>query len=326
MDDTLKAYTFNYPEYLPVSMGIYHPTWVRYGEALEELVLSHPNLFPGYTKGVWKAIIAAPQPIWQYEKGRHFDHWGCEWNNLVAGHDSICIKPALPDLNDVDSLAIPEKDIGLEHGCMFLRLTYLRGYEECMIDFIEERPEFFRLIEKVLAYNMRQIDNAIRGVTEPGAWIGFADDLGMQNSLPMGPERWRKILKPCFERMFKPCKDKGMLISMHSDGHIWEIIPDLSDCGLNVINPQYRANGLDNIKAVTRGKGRYRMAVLLDMDRQLYPFATPSQLEDHVMECVETLALPEGGLSLYAEIAEDIPLENIKALMEALEKARLWYK
>lgn len=325
MDDWMKAYTFNFPEYLPVTMGLYQPTWVRHGEALEELVLSHPNLFPNHKKGDWRQIIASRPPVWQYELGRHTDHWGCVWDNIKEGHDSICVAPALPDLDKVDELPIPEQNVGLEHGILFLRLTYLRGYEECMIDFAEERPEFYRLIEKVMTYNMRQVKIAL-DYTPPGGIIGFADDLGMQTSLPTGPEKWRKILGPCFKRMFAPCKEKGTLVSLHSDGHIWEIIPDLHDCGLDIINPQFRANGLDNLKTVTRGSGRNRMAVHLDMDRQLYPFATPSQLEDHVMECVEALALPEGGLSLYVEVSEDIPLVNIKALAEALEKARLFYR
>ena len=42
---------------------------------------------------------------------------------------------------------------------------------------------------------------------------------------------------------------------MHSDGDIIEIMPDLVEAGVNMINPQYRANGIDRL--VETCKGRY---------------------------------------------------------------------
>jgi hypothetical protein len=323
MNNYLKAMTFNYPEYMPVSVSIFRPAWRLHGEALYELAKSHPNIFPNL--GTPDEMENRPLS-WQYSLGKHTDHWGCEWDNIIEGHDSFCVGFALPDLNKVDELPIPEKDIGLEHGFMFLRLTYLRGYEECMMDFAEERPEFFRLIEKVILYNERQIAICLANMTSADMIVHFGDDLGMQKGLPTGPQKWRKILKPCFERLYRPCKAAGKLIFMHTDGCIYEIIPDLKDCGVDIINPQFRANGLDNIIKATRGAGRNRLAVHLDLDRQLLPFATPSELEDHIMESAEALALPEGGLSLSVEISEDVPLANIAAIINALEKARVFKK
>jgi len=323
MDNYTKFATFNYPDTIPVSASLFSTTWRRHGEALEEIVLSHPNIFPSYKKGGYLDSYK-PATWWHYQLGKHTDHWGCEWDNLVEGHDSFCVRAALPDLSDVDSLDIPAEDIGLEHGFMFLRITYIRGFENAMIDFIEEKPEFYKLVEKVLVYNERQIQIALDGMGADDLVIGFGDDLGMQTSLPTGPQRWRKILKPCYERLYKPCKDRGKLIYMHTDGCIYEIIPDLKDCGVDIVNPQYRANGLDNLKRATRGEGRYKLAVYLDLDRQLFPFATPSEVADHIMECVQELYLPSGGLALSAEIAEDVPLENIAAICGALEKARIY--
>jgi hypothetical protein len=109
---------------------------------------------------------------------------------------------------------------------------------------------------------------------------------------------------------------------MHSDGHIAEIIPDLVDCGVNVINPQVRANGLEALAEACRGK----VCVDLDLDRQLFPFCTPQEIDDHVRQAVETLGSPEGGLWLKAEIGFDVPLENVEAICAALEKYRSTYK
>jgi hypothetical protein len=108
---------------------------------------------------------------------------------------------------------------------------------------------------------------------------------------------------------------------MHTDGHIVEIIPDLIDCGVNVVNPQVRANGLDNLARVCKG----RVCVDLDLDRQLFPFCTPQEIDDHVHAAVETLGSSDGGLWLKAEIGFDVPLENVEAICTALEKYRAYY-
>ena len=108
---------------------------------------------------------------------------------------------------------------------------------------------------------------------------------------------------------------------MHTDGHIHEIIPDLIECGVNVVNPQIRANGLDNLVRVCKGK----VCVNIDLDRQMFPFGTPADIDAHIREVVEKLGAPEGGLWLSAECAPDVPLENIEAICLALEKYRAYY-
>jgi hypothetical protein len=105
-------------------------------------------------------------------------------------------------------------------------------------------------------------------------------------------------------------------IYLHTDGHILEIIPDLLEVGVTVLNPQLGANGLHPLKEIARS----RVALDLDLDRQLFPFATPSQIDDHIGEAHEELHMPEGGLMLYAECGPDVPLENIDAICASLER------
>jgi len=81
------------------------------------------------------------------------------------------------------------------------------------------------------------------------------------------------------------------------------------------LNPQFRSNGLEGLKAVAKGK----VALHQDLDRQLFPFATPSDIEEHIGQVFEELYLQEGGLMLYAECGPDVPLENIDAICRVLE-------
>jgi hypothetical protein len=108
---------------------------------------------------------------------------------------------------------------------------------------------------------------------------------------------------------------------MHTDGCIYEIMPDLYEVGVNMINPQYRANGLENLVRVCKGK----IPINLDLDRQSLPFISSSGMENHIRECVEALYLPEGGLGFKLELGMDVSLEIIEAALVALEKYR-YYK
>ena len=101
---------------------------------------------------------------------------------------------------------------------------------------------------------------------------------------------------------------------MHTDGCIYPVMADMQEAGADIINPQIRANGLDNLVRVCKGK----IPICLDLDRQLFPFATPEQVGRHIRECTEALYMPEGGLMLTAECAADVPLENIEAICDAL--------
>ena len=128
------------------------------------------------------------------------------------------------------------------------------------------------------------------------------------------------LLITCIISLYKLCKDDGRLVYMHSDGCIFEIMPDLKECGVDMINPQFRANGLDNLEKVCKGK----IPINLDLDRQLFPYGNPQDMRDHVEACVKRLYLPEGGLGLSIEIGSDVPLENVEALLDAANEFRFY--
>jgi hypothetical protein len=104
-------------------------------------------------------------------------------------------------------------------------------------------------------------------------------------------------------------------VYLHTDGHVLEIIPDLIEVGVRVLNPQFRANGLAGLQELAQG----RITIDLDLDRQLFPFATPSQIQDHISEAYEALYMPEGGLMFTAECGPDVSLEIFDIICATLE-------
>jgi uroporphyrinogen decarboxylase len=313
MNDYEKARCYLTPEFIPVSVSILPAAWMKYRTALFELTQRHPVLFdPRDDEPDYDHLAGGT-----YVAGDHVDAWGCVWSNVHSGREAIVTGHPVPRREDVRTLKAPMVDAGMPHGFMFLRLMDLRGYEELMIDFAEEPPELQQLIDIVLAYNMRQLELSI---SESGGdrSIWFGDDLGTQKALPIRPETWRKYLKPCYAKLYERCHEEGIIVHMHTDGCIYEIIPDLIECGVDVLNPQVRANGLENLARTCKGK----VCVQLDLDRQLFPFATAEEIHEHVRSAIEALGAPEGGLCLSAEVDDGVPIKNIEAICCALETHR----
>lgn len=316
--DRIKALKWESPERIPINVFILPSAWIKYREALDEIVSRHPLLFNGsqtYNKD-YDSVIND-----NYIEGEHIDAWGCVWKNIKKGMHGVVTKHSVPTRESIHTMKIPKEDDDLPHGFMYLRLVDLRGFQEIMMDFAEEPPELQILIDKVLEYNVRQARLKVSRLNSEDRIVFLADDLGMQHSLPISPEKWRKYLKPCYTKVFSVFKKAGYFIRMHTDGHILEIIPDLIDCGVDVLNLQVGANGLENLAAACKGK----VCVDLDLNRQMFPFWKPEDIESHVREAAEILGAPDGGLWLKAEIAEDVPLHNVEALFTALEKYSMYY-
>lgn len=313
-ENYFRAIEFRSPAWIPVRVSLMPATWRKYREALEEIVIRHPRIFGEYQRGSRNF----DEFQGTYREGTHIDEWGCVWKNVQAGLNGIVIRHPLEKWDAFENYNPPEPGESLKHGFMFQRLYYLRGFENLMLDFIEEPPQLHKLIDMVLSYNLAVTR---RIVSRKPRLVHFGDDLGMQDRLPISPQHFRKYLKPCYAKIFGMCREAGAHVYFHSDGHIVEIIGDLIECGVTVINPQIRANGLDALVRECKGK----VCVDLDLDRQLFPFCTPKDIEEHVKEAVMKLGSKEGGLMLLTEVEPDVPLENIEAICQALEKYMVYY-
>lgn len=339
-ENYLRAVQFQRPAWIPCNVSLMPATWQRHREALEEVVLEHPRVFPGYERG-GRDFDNLGGPTYSERSFR--DAWGCTWENLAPGLVGQPVTHPLEDWDALDSYEMPDlmevddfgnardwdaiargldraeqvgglrRGGGLYHGFMWMRLYYLRGFANLMVDIATADPRLDRLIAMVLENNQRVIDEHVELGVE---LMSFGDDLGNQTRLPISPEHWRKYLGPCYAEMYGACREAGAHVYMHSDGHMVPVFGDLIEYGVTIVNPQVRANGLENMARECKGK----VCVNLDLDRQLFPFATPEDIDAHIRQAIEVLGSDEGGLMLSAECEPDVPLENIRAICEAFER------
>jgi uroporphyrinogen-III decarboxylase len=152
--------------------------------------------------------------------------------------------------------------------------------------------------------------------------ITYAEDLGMQHGPMLRPDDFRRYIKPSYKRLMQPAREAGLLIHMHSDGDIRLLLDDLIENGVDVMNLQDLVNGIEFIKEKLKGK----VCIELDIDRQkVTPFGTPEEVDVLIREEVRTLGSKAGGLTMIYGLYPGVPLENVKALMDAMEKYAFYY-
>jgi len=208
---------------------------------------------------------------------------------------------------------------GLRHGHTFLQLCDIRGYQELIFDMADEEPGLFRLIEMIETFNLAIVKRYIESGAE---WMSYPEDLGMQNGPMMSPDFFGRYIKPVYRRMVAPAREAGCMVHMHSDGDIRLLVDDLVDVGIEVINLQDLVNGIDWIAGKFAGK----VCIDLDIDRQkITRYGTPAQVDALILEEVEKLGSRKGGLTMIYGLYPGVPLENVKALMEAMEHYAGYY-
>ena len=328
----------NFPPAVVASyVPIHYCFWDRYSERLERLQQECPHVNMGFNPN---------QDVNEVFKVEHKtrDVWGCLWHHPGGGIVGQVVEHPLDDWAKFKEWQVPSPDGiiadirekaaarldsdpneawhgGLDHNFVFLRLGDLRGFDNFMADVAEENPMLYELRDMVVDY-WCQITKAH---LDCGAvMVGAGDDLGMQDRLPISPNAWRKLMKPAYSRIFGMTREHDACFSLHTDGYIVDIIPDLIEIGLWQLNPQDTVNGLDNLARLAKGK----VHIVLDIDRQhITAFGTPEEVDAHIKNCIQSLGSPDGGLDLCFGAYPGTPIENIEAVISAMENYHdMWWK
>ena len=343
--NTLRAIRFEQPDYIPIVFWINPACWHHYQpEALFDIMAEHPILFPEF--GPQNEPI--PEiALWERAGEPYTDAWGCTWETTDDGITGAVTGHPLEDWNALDSFTTPDpaetngmkkmdwralkkkvlkaKSKGkycvgsLEHGHAFQRLSYLRGYENLLLDMADRQPKLWRLIEMVKRFSIGLVQRYLDVGVE---MMCYPEDLGMQRGPMLSPGHFHKYIKPVYEYLMAPAIKVGCLTHMHSDGDVRELANDLILTGADVLNLQDLINDVDWIAGNLKG----RVCIDLDIDRQhVTRFGNPAQIDDLIREEVEKLGSREGGLMLIYGLYPGVPLENIRAIMGAMERYASYY-
>ena len=199
---------------------------------------------------------------------------------------------------------------------MFERSWILRGFENALTDLMTE-PGFYNDL-------LDRIERLLTGFAEyaaelPCDAVMLGDDWGEQRGVIMGPERWRKVFKPRYARLYETIHKRGKFVIQHCCGNITDIMPDLVDIGLDVLQSvQPEAMDIDTLK---RRWGRHITLYGGLGSQSTLPFGTPEDIRREIAHLVRDIGAGGGYILACAKTFQpETPLENAVAVIESFTK------
>lgn len=218
---------------------------------------------------------------------------------------------------------------GLVVGCVFGGgifefPQYLRGMGSFLLDLLAH-PEFAddimaRITEVMIAAYSCMLDKVGPYIQV----ISVCDDLATQLGPMIGPDLYRKRIKPLEKRLIAAIKARTEArVLYHGCGATRAFLPDLIDIGVDIFNPvQVSAKGLGDTAELKRTYGRDLVfwGGVCDTQRVL-PFGTPEEVREETRRRLDDL-MPDGGFvaAPIHNIQDGVPPKNIMAMIETIHE------
>lgn len=179
--------------------------------------------------------------------------------------------------------------------------------------FVDVQIEFYENALKVIC---KYLGDAIDVIT-------FGDDLAENNGPMISPRTYRNFFKRGHKYLCDYIKEhSSMKIFFHTCGSIKPLIPDLIECGIDILNPiQINARDMDPKEL----KDMYGDELTFwgggADTRHILNRETPEKVKAHVKELLE-IYFPGGGyvFNTVHNILPDVPPQNIIAMFDAIDE------
>ncbi len=254
------------------------------------------------------------QRLWYDEDG--VNEWGYELKSLDDGTMGQVGEPIFPTWDALAGFEWPtlraeERLAGLEElkrtaggryllGSLFISgftvYTFLRGFENAMIDLVTRDEEAGRLLDRIFGFETRLIELA----AEAGLHgVHFADDWGTQDGLIISPDLWHELFRERYRAQFQRAHELGLHVWFHCCGNILDIVPSLHDIGVDVMNIS-QPNVVD-IAAVGRAL-RGKQCFMMPISYQTVSISgAPADIHAEAQRLYRELGTPDGGFVGYVE-------------------------
>ncbi len=207
------------------------------------------------------------------------------------------------------------------YGVLELAL-WMCGYDDFFMRLASE-PDFVRrLFDKLFEMQKEFIRPYYQAVGEYIHLTTSGDDFGMQTGPFMSPAMFRKWVAPYFEERIAYTRQfTRAAFWHHSCGSVHALIPDLLNCGVEILNPIQPGAFHMEPERLKAGFGS-RLCFHGGFDTQgVLPFGSREQIRAEVQRVMEALK-PGGGYIFSAahNIQADVPAENVLEMYRAAQE------
>lgn len=198
-------------------------------------------------------------------------------------------------------------------GSHFEKAYFARGIENFLADIAGEPEYAQKLLDFIIHKNMVMLENIVHTPGVDGILLG--SDWGAQTDLLMSPESWRQMIAPGEKREYDLIHKSGVDVWVHSCGNIQRILPDLTEMGVDALNPvQPECMDIYKLKENHGDKIAFWGGI---STQQTLPYGTPDDVVAETRRVTDALS-QNGGyiIAPSQEIQSDVPFENLCALID----------
>jgi len=336
----LAALSHEPPDRVPADLWAEPPVWAKLQKILGKK--KRDEVCEAFAIDI--RYIEPLYPPDRIHNGVRENMWGERWReaDTAMGRDWQHIDGALAEaqsIEEIEAFPWPSCDVvdysTLSTQCasagecaifygnadFFERPALVRGLERFMIDTLDH-PDWVEFLQsrfvEFFIEDFHRAMNATGGRID--AFLAMTD-LGSQDRILFSPQTRSAFINPALKVIAETVHAEGVRLLFHSCGAIREIIPELIDCGVDILNPlQPGAKGMDP-EGLKRDFGK-DLVFHGGIDIQyLLPLESTAVVGTETRRRVEILGA-EGGYILAPShnLQEDIPVENIAAMYDVAHR------
>jgi uroporphyrinogen decarboxylase len=207
-----------------------------------------------------------------------------------------------------------DRAIIMGHEGPFQHLCSLRSMDKLFVD-MALNPEFAeKLYDRAMDFVLEYYEKIFLAADGQIDILRPHDDYGTQISLLFSVEMWKDYFKENTKRLADLAHKHGAFYQQHSCGAIRPLIPEFIECGVDILEPVQKVDGLEpeGLKWDFGDKLSFQGGI----DTQgILPFGTSDDVKKETRYYIDTLSTNGGYILMASQKFEgDIPVENIEAM------------
>ena len=199
----------------------------------------------------------------------------------------------------------------------FFTSTYdsIFGFENFMYTLYDDVDLIEEILEQLTVYFENQVK---RLMMYDLTFLYIGDDIAHKSTTLIDPDMMRALWLPRMARIMAPAVEKGMPILFHSDGNIYEMLPDLIGLGISALNP-IEPYGMDILEIKREFGNHLTLVGNLDVGGALSS-GTQDDVRTEAGALIDA-AGRDGGLVLASShsITPNVKPENYLAMIETAQ-------
>lgn len=248
-----------------------------------------------------------------------YRRWASEGKGLIRDWADLELYP-VPTLDQIDFSYFDAAEQHLPHGMgligawgdIFTYTWEAMGFEAFCFA-LYEREDFVAHIFNQLGRLAVEICETLVSYDVVKAFW-FSDDIAFRTGFLVSPAIYRQHLFPWLRRMGDLCRKAHIPFLFHSDGLLWDVLPDLIDCGICALHP-IEPIAMD----IRQFKDLYgsQLCPVGNVNVDTLGRGSPEQVKQEVRTLLREVA-PGGGYCIGSSntVPNYAQLDNYKAMLE----------